>query len=88
MKKILAISGSLRAESTNLKIIENVAKLAADSLEISVYQGLPALPAFNPDLDAEAIAEPAEVADLRKQISEADGIIICTPGCTKRSAAR
>ena len=77
MKNVLAISGSLRAASTNLKIIENVAALAADSLKISVYQGLSALPQFNPDLDTN---EPPEtVKDLRRRIKESDGVLICTP---------
>lgn len=79
MKNILAVSGSLRAESTNLKIIENIAKLAADTLNISIYQGLSALPAFNPDLDAEGASLPPEVVDFRRQINESDGILICTP---------
>ena len=79
MKNILAICGSLRAESTNLKIIEYAAKIAANSLKISVYQGLSRLPAFNPDLDGEGAMPPAEVADLRTRIKEADGVLICTP---------
>jgi len=77
MKNILAISGSLRAASTNLKIIENVAALAADSLKISVYRGLSTLPQFNPDLDT--IDPPETVKDLRRCIKEADGVLICTP---------
>ena len=77
MKNILAISGSLRAESTNLKIIENVARLAAKKLNFTVYRGLSALPQFNPDLDT---AEPPEtVKDLRRLIEESDGVLICTP---------
>lgn len=79
MNNILAISGSLRAESTNLKIIEYIAKLAADRLKISVYQDLSKLPAFNPDLDGEGTNPPPEVADFRQRIKEADGILICTP---------
>lgn len=79
MKNILAICGSLRAKSANLSIIENVAALSADSLNISIYQGLAALPAFNPDLDTDDSVPPAEVADLRSRIKEADGVLICTP---------
>lgn len=79
MKNILAISGSLRAESTNLKIIEYVAKLAAKRLSFNLYRGLSALPAFNPDLDGEGAKLPAEVDDFRRRIVEADGVLICTP---------
>lgn len=79
MKNISAISGSLRAESTNLKIIEYVAKLTAEHLSFTVYQNLSRLPAFNPDLDGEGATPPLEVADFRRRISEADGVLICTP---------
>lgn len=77
MKNILAISGSLRAASTNLKIIENIAVLSVGSLKISVYQGLSALPQFNPDLDTDEL--PEAVKDLRRRIEEADGVLICSP---------
>lgn len=80
MKNILAISGSLRAESTNLKIIEYVAKLAAKHLSFSLYQGLSALPAFNPDLDGEGANMPAEVDGFRRRIKEAEGNLITANG--------
>ena len=79
MKNILAICGSLRAKSTNLSIIENVAAMSANSLNISLYQGLSDVPAFNPDLDTDDSVPPAEVADLRSRIKESDGVLICTP---------
>jgi chromate reductase, NAD(P)H dehydrogenase (quinone) len=76
-KNILAISGSLRAKSTNLTIIENIARMFADRLNVTIYQGLANLPHFNPDL--EAAAPVPEVADFRRRIREADGVLICTP---------
>lgn len=77
MKNILAISGSLRAESTNLKIIKEMAKIAAENLNFTIYRDLSNVPAFNPDLDTD---EPPEaVKDLRRRIKEADGVLICTP---------
>ena len=79
MKNILAISGSLRVESTNLKIIRYVEILSAERLSFSLYQGFSTLPAFNPDLDTEGTSPPAQVADLRRRIKEADGVLICTP---------
>src|SRR5215213_6263584 len=78
MKNILAISGSLRAKSTNLTIIENIAEMFAGRIKVTIYDGLARLPHFNPDL--EAAAEPVrEVAALRRRIREADGVLICTP---------
>ena len=77
MKNILAISGSLRSRSTNLTIIENIAEMFADEINVTIYDGLASLPHFNPDLE---IVEPsAEVADFRRQIRAADGVLICTP---------
>jgi len=77
MKNILAISGSLRAKSTNLTIIENIAQMFAGRIKVTIYGGLANLPHFNPDL--ESAAPVAEVADFRRQIREADGVLICTP---------
>lgn len=77
MKNILAISGSLRAKSTNVAIIENIAEMFAAQINVTIYNGLAGLPHFNPDLESDAPI--AEVADFRRQIREADGVLICTP---------
>ncbi len=77
MKNILAISGSLRARSTNLTIIENIAELFSDQINVTIYDGLASLPHFNPDLESETPV--AEVADWRRQIRASDGVLICTP---------
>ena len=76
-KNILAISGSTRKQSSNLNLIKAIEKLYANELSIKIYDGLLNLPQFNPDDDTEN--PPAPVTDLRKQIKEANGILICTP---------
>lgn len=77
MKNVLAISGSLRAKSTNLTILEIVAELFKDKINLTIYDSLKDLPHFNPDLDTD---EPINsVADLRRQIKQSDGILICSP---------
>jgi len=76
-KKVIAISGSTRAQSTNTNYIKAIAALYADVMEISIYDGLQGLPHFNPDDDTEPA--PAAVAAFRKLLREADGVIICTP---------
>jgi NAD(P)H-dependent FMN reductase len=77
MKNILAISGSLRAKSTNLTIIETIAEMFSGQINVTIYDGLARLPHFNPDLEQ---SEPvAEVADFRRRIRAADGVLICTP---------
>ena len=73
----LAISGSLRAASTSTTLLKAAAVLAPDGVTLSVYEGLGELPHFNPDLDK----QPAQtaVADFRRQLRLADGVIISTP---------
>jgi chromate reductase len=77
IKKILAISGSTRQSSTNLNLINAIIELSKDALDIKVFQGLSEIPHFNPDLDNET--PPSNVASFRKQLKEANGILICTP---------
>ncbi len=77
IKKILAISGSTRQSSTNLNLINAIIELSKDAIDIKVFQGLSDIPHFNPDLDNET--PPSSVASFRKQLKEADGILICTP---------
>lgn len=74
---VLAISGSTRTQSTNQVLIDIIAGLFADRMNVVRYEGLSGLPHFNPDLDNET--PPQAVADLRTQLRAADGILICTP---------
>lgn len=74
--RLLAISGSLRAASSNTRVVEALARLAPADTEVVIYRGLGELPHFNPDLDA---SPPEAVLDLRRQVGEADGLIICSP---------
>ena len=76
---ILAISGSLRARSTNTEVLRAAAQLAPASMHISLYSGLGAVPPFNPDLDVEGAVLPAEIQDLRAQVGQADALLVCSP---------
>jgi len=76
---ILAISGSLRAVSSNTAALQALAALAPDGVTLAMYDQLADLPYFNPDLDREGDTPPASVAYLRAQIGRADGIVICSP---------
>jgi NAD(P)H-dependent FMN reductase len=75
--RILAISGSLRAGSTNTALLRAAAGLAPAGLEIAVYAGLADLPIFNPDHDE--MAAPQAVLDLRARLQTADGVLIACP---------
>jgi chromate reductase, NAD(P)H dehydrogenase (quinone) len=76
---ILAISGSLRAASSNTALLQAAGGLAPKGMRIELFTALGELPHFNPDLDGEGQPPPPPVAHLRARISAADGLIICTP---------
>lgn len=76
-KKILAIIGSTRENSTNLRIVKAIAELSREQFSIKIFDKIAQLPYFNPDYDS---ATPLKkIAAFRKQIEQADGILICTP---------
>src|SRR5882672_3713644 len=76
-KKILAICGSTRKTSSNLNLINAIKDLAQANFELTIFERLTEIPHFNPDLDNET--PPDAITDFRKQLREADGILICTP---------
>ncbi len=76
-KKILAISGSTRSNSFNQSILQAIAGSFNDRLDVKFYNELSLLPHFNPDHDKQEVA--SAVINLRKEIEQADGVIICTP---------
>lgn len=76
---ILAISGSLRARSLNSEALRACELLAPRSVQITIFDGLAALPHFNPDLDVEGAILPAHVKDLRRRIGDADALLISSP---------
>lgn len=75
--RFIAISGSLRAASSNTRIVHALGRLTPKGVEIEVYGGLGDLPHFNPDLDGGTL--PESVLDLRRLIGVADGLVICSP---------
>ncbi len=77
--KILAISGSLQAASSNAALLDAAVAVAPAGTEVvrSVSPG--DLPHFNPDLEADGAPAPAAVAELRRQLEQADGVLIATP---------
>ena len=75
--KLLAISGSLRAVSSNTSLLRAAQALAPNGAAIEFNGGLGALPHFNPDLDRDPL--PAAVVDLRARINAADGLLISSP---------
>jgi chromate reductase len=79
--RVLAISGSLRASSSNTLLLRAAAELAPEGVEVVMYDGLGELPHFNPDLD-KALDDPdlpAQVREIRTLVGDADALLISSP---------
>lgn len=74
MTTVLLISGSLRSESVNTKLLKAFA--TAMPSDVTVEWADVNLPLFNEELEADF---PAEAEALRQQILGADHVIIATP---------
>lgn len=74
---LLAISGSLRACSSNTALLRAAKRLAPPGVTITLYEGLAALPIFNPDDDIDPA--PPAVLDFRARLRRCDGLLIACP---------
>jgi NAD(P)H-dependent FMN reductase len=75
--RIAAISGSLRSGSSNMAALRAAARLAPAGAEVVLFDGIAALPFFNPDLDHDEV--PAPVGAMRALIGSVDGVLISSP---------
>jgi chromate reductase len=77
--RILAISGSLRRDSHNTKLLRAAAGLAPPGAELVVLdpEALRAIPHYDEDL--REAGEPAVVSALRDAVTQADAILVSTP---------
>ena len=73
---LLALSGSLRRNSSNEAVIRTAAALVAEKVNVIIYDGLGSLPYFDPSPETEPAAT---VIAFRKLLAEADGVLISTP---------
>lgn len=75
--RLLLISGSLRASSTNTALLRTAAAVAPRAVTSVLYEGLGGLPHFNPDDDHPPL--PAPVEQLRRAVREADALLFSVP---------
>jgi chromate reductase, NAD(P)H dehydrogenase (quinone) len=73
--RLIGISGSLKAASSNTGILKALAKIAPENVSVKIWEGLDTLPHFNPDTTRDITV----VNLLRKELMDADGIIFSTP---------
>ncbi len=68
--KILGLSGSLRRDSHNTRLLRGAGTLLPDGAELVEFDRLGAIPPFNEDEEA---APPQAVKELKEAIADADG---------------
>jgi chromate reductase, NAD(P)H dehydrogenase (quinone) len=78
-RRIVLISGSLRAGSTNTAVLRTASSVAPLRVETEFYEGMGTLPHFNPDDDREGHPVHPAVAELRAALAAAHAVLICTP---------
>ncbi len=81
MIRLLALSGSLRAGSSNTMLLQAARLLAPQDMRLEPYCGMGRLPHFNPDLEANP---PPIVAELHRQVGATDGLVISCPEYARR----
>ena len=77
--RILAVSGSLRNDSYNTKLLRAAAEAAPEGVEVELFDpaAIGDLPIYDQDLDQGAV--PGSVARLRAEWDDADAILFATP---------
>jgi chromate reductase, NAD(P)H dehydrogenase (quinone) len=75
--RVLAISGSLRRDSHNTRLLRAAAQLAPPSAELELFADLKEVPPYDEDDDVDPV--PAGARRLREAIDGADAILIATP---------
>ncbi|HEY0064708.1 MAG TPA: NADPH-dependent FMN reductase [Telluria sp.] len=73
---VLGISGSLRQASINSALLRAAQRLVPDGVALTIFDGVGALPLFNPDLEADL---PAPVRALHAAVAQADALLIASP---------
>ena len=73
---IVALCGSLRAQSYNAALLDAAARVAPRGMRITRFDRLGEFPLFNPDTE---YPSPAAVRDLIERLNAADGVLIASP---------
>jgi len=78
--RVLGISGSLRRESHNTRLLRAASALLPEDAELTILDPeiLRAIPAYDDDIQASGVA-PYAVTALREAIAQADAVLFATP---------
>jgi chromate reductase, NAD(P)H dehydrogenase (quinone) len=74
--RILGLSGSLRRESHNTRLLRGAGTLLPEDAELVVFDQLGAIPPFSED---DEHAPPPAVSALKQAIADADALLVATP---------
>jgi chromate reductase len=74
--RILAVSGSMRADSHNTGLLRAAVDAAPEGVEVELWEGIGDLPIYDQDLEHDP---PESVRRLREDWAEADAILFATP---------
>lgn len=75
--RLLALSGSLQRESSNLGLLRLAVAFAPAGVEVLLFHGLRDLPHFDPDLETDGA--PASVLRWRRALAASDGVLVASP---------
>jgi chromate reductase, NAD(P)H dehydrogenase (quinone) len=74
--RILGLSGSLRRDSHNTRLLRAIDPLLPPDVELVLFEDLAAIPPYSEDDEGDT---PPAVAALKAAIAGADGLIVATP---------
>lgn len=77
MATVIGISGSLRSQSLNTRLLHAAASLAPEGLIIEI-ESIASVPLYDGDLEA-ASGIPEPVQHLKARVAAADGLLLVTP---------
>ncbi len=75
--RILAVSGSLQARSSNRAILRTARRVGPPDVEVVDSISVGDVPPFNPDIERGPAPEPVE--QLRHQVATADAVLFASP---------
>jgi chromate reductase len=75
--EVLGLSGSLRRDSYNTRLLLGTRSLLPDDVELVVFDRLAEIPPYSEDSEVEQV--PQAVAALKAAIARADALLVATP---------
>ena len=75
--RVAVLVGSVRADSVNRRLAESLRDLTGEGVTLDIIDSLGALPFYDASIDGDDV--PAEAAELRARVAQADRVLAVTP---------